>query len=62
MKVNFPKLKCSKCKHSWRPRKEVIHICPKCKTPLSKNPPEVLKGDKEDFIIEENENKENNEG
>jgi len=33
MKVQtVPKLTCKRCKYSWRPRNDIVKICPKCKS------------------------------
>jgi len=44
MKVDLPKYKCSKCGHEWIPKNEEIFICPECKAPLEKYPPEQIGG------------------
>ena len=31
--VKIFKVVCKKCSHSWVPRQEEIHVCPKCKNP-----------------------------
>lgn len=33
MDYTLPKLKCSRCKHEWTPRKKDVVACPKCKSP-----------------------------
>ena len=46
MKVKLTRLKCSKCGHEWVPESEEVHICPVCKTALTKHPPKIVKGAK----------------
>lgn len=31
MEIKIPELMCTSCGHHWRPRKEVVYVCPKCK-------------------------------
>jgi len=33
----IPHLKCKRCNHEWIPRKNIISICPKCKSKLWNN-------------------------
>jgi Zn finger protein HypA/HybF involved in hydrogenase expression len=33
MKVRLVKLRCSRCGHTWTPRKPVVYVCPKCHSP-----------------------------
>ena len=33
MKITLRTMKCLRCKHTWKPRKTEIRICPKCKSP-----------------------------
>ena len=30
--------KCSRCSHSWIPRKKEVRVCPKCKSPYWDKP------------------------
>ncbi len=39
MQVELPKqLTCTRCAHSWTPRKTEVRICPKCKSPFFDRP------------------------
>lgn len=31
--VELPELVCLRCGHRWTPRKRVVTVCPKCKSP-----------------------------
>ena len=31
--VTLPTLTCSRCGHTWVPRKPVVYVCPKCHSP-----------------------------
>jgi len=33
IKIEVEMLKCERCGHTWKPRKEEVLICPKCKSP-----------------------------
>lgn len=32
------RLTCRRCSHRWTPRKERVHVCPKCKSPRWREP------------------------
>jgi Zn finger protein HypA/HybF involved in hydrogenase expression len=32
-KIELQTLKCKRCQHRWTPRKPVVYLCPKCKSP-----------------------------
>lgn len=52
MKVPSLKIKCSKCGHTWIPRKKEIFRCPNCTNLLEKHPPKiVIEGDLENFDV-----------
>ena len=38
MQLQLVKLKCLRCGHKWRPRKPVVRVCPKCKSPYWDTP------------------------
>lgn len=33
VEVKLPELECLRCGHKWTPRKSVVTVCPKCKSP-----------------------------
>lgn len=38
MKIKISKIECKRCGHTWVPRKSVVVICPKCKSPYWNKP------------------------
>ena len=36
--IKLQKLQCLRCNHIWIPKKEIIVICPKCKSPYWDRP------------------------
>jgi Zn finger protein HypA/HybF involved in hydrogenase expression len=32
-KISLKTLRCKRCEHVWVPRKPVVYLCPKCKSP-----------------------------
>lgn len=37
-KFKIPQAKCLRCGHEWTPRREVVTICPSCKSPYWNTP------------------------
>jgi Zn finger protein HypA/HybF involved in hydrogenase expression len=44
MRIGVVKLECSRCEHTWIPRKEEVVICPKCKSPYWHRKRQIKKG------------------
>jgi len=39
MEIKLPFLKCTRCKHTWHPRRSRLPgVCPKCKSPYWNKP------------------------
>ena len=38
-----PELTCTRCGHTWQPRKPIVVACPKCRSPYFDKPRRVAK-------------------